>query len=258
MADTLWLLGCGNMAGAMLSRWLETGIDPGSVTIIDPALPAFDGVRTLAALPDEPTPAMLLLGVKPQMLGDVAPALAAAIGPETMLLSILAGVTHASLAARFSQAAAVVRVMPNLPVRIGKGAVALHAPDVDRAPLDALFAPLGLVEWIDDEALFDAVTVLSGSGPAFVYRFAEALAKGGAAMGLDAAQADRLARATVEGAALLAASSSDPLGSLADRVASKGGSTRVGLDVFDAGDALATLVEAALRAAEARNRELAG
>jgi pyrroline-5-carboxylate reductase len=238
--ETLWLLGCGNMAGAMLSRWLDTGMDPASVTVIDPALPQFDGVRALSTLPDEPAPAMLLLGVKPQMLRDVAQRLSEALGPETILLSILAGTTYDSLAARFPQAKAIVRVMPNLPVRIGKGAVALHAPGVARAPLDTLFAPL------------------SGSGPAFVYRFAEALAKGGAAMGLDAAQADRLARATVEGAALLAAASAEPLGALADRVASKGGSTRVGLDVLDADAALARLVEAALRASQARNRELGG
>jgi pyrroline-5-carboxylate reductase len=256
--DTLWLVGCGNMAGAMLARWLDTGMDPASITVIDPALSAFDGVRTLAALPDEPAPAMLMLGVKPQMLGDVVPVLAKAVGPETILLSILAGATHTSLATRFPNAKAIVRVMPNLPVRIGKGAVALHAPGVEREPLDRLFAPLGLVEWIEDEPLFDAVTALSGSGPAFVYRFAEALAKGGAAMGLDPAQADRLARATVEGAALLAASSAEPLGALADRVASKGGSTREGLDVLDAETALEKLVDAALRASKARNRELAG
>ncbi len=255
--ETLWLIGCGTMAGAMLSRWLETGRDPATVTVIDPAMPQIDGVTTLAVLPDAPPPVMLMLGIKPQMLGDVAPALARAVGPATTLLSILAGVTRPSLVARFPEAGAVVRVMPNLPVRIGKGAVALHAPGVARAPLDALFAPLGLVEWIDDEALFDAVTALSGSGPAFVYRFAEALAQGGAAMGLGADQADRLARATVAGAAALAAASTDPLALLADRVASKGGSTRVALDVFDADAALMTLVTAALRAAEARNRELA-
>jgi len=255
--DTLWLLGCGNMAGAMLARWLDTGMDAGNVTVIDPALPDFAGVRMLASLPDEAPPAYFMLGVKPQMLDAVAGDVANAVGPETTLLSILAGVRHASLAERFAEAGQIVRVMPNLPVRIGKGAVALHAPGSDRAPLDALFAPLGLVEWIDDESLFDAVTALSGSGPAFVYRFAEALVKGGSAMGLDPDQADRLARATVEGAALLAAQSPEPLATLADRVASKGGSTREGLNVFDEDAALMTLVETALKAAEARNRELA-
>ena len=246
------------MAGAMLSRWLATGMDAQRLTVIDPALPDFTGVRVLATLPDEEPPTQLLLGVKPQMLTDVATRVAQAVGPETQLLSILAGVRHATLVAHFPSAASAVRVMPNLPVAIGQGAVALYAPGIPRAPLDALFAPLGLVEWVDEEALFDAVTALSGSGPAFLYRFAEALAKGGTALGLDSAQADRLARATVAGAGALARASLDPLATLADRVASKGGSTRVGLDVLDAEAILDRTVAAALAASEARNRELAG
>jgi pyrroline-5-carboxylate reductase len=255
--SAFWIVGCGAMAGAMLSRWLATGMRADDVTVIDPALPAYEGVRVVASLPDEPPPARLMLGVKPQMLGEVAPWVSRAVGPQTQLLSILAGIEHATLVTRFPRAGSVVRVMPNLPVAIGQGAVALHAPGVDRVALDALFVPLGLVEWIDDEALFDAVTALSGSGPAFLYRVAEALAAGGAAMGLDPAQADRLTRATVAGAAALAASSQEPLATLADRVASKGGSTRAGLNVLDEADALSGLVRAALEAAEARNRELA-
>ena len=256
--EPFWIVGCGAMAGSMLSRWLDTGtLEPASVTVIDPARPKLPGVRSLAALPDEAPPTRLMLGVKPQMLGDVAAQVAAVVGPGTQLLSILAGTRHATLAAQFDRAAAVVRVMPNLPVAIGQGAVALHAPGVDRAPLDTLFAPLGLVEWIDDEQLFDAVTALSGSGPAFLYRFAEALAKGGVAMGLDEAQADRLARATVAGAAALAKASPETLAALADRVASKGGSTREGLNALDKHAALDRVVAAALRAAEARNRALA-
>jgi len=117
--------------------------------------------------------------------------------------------------------------------------------------------PLGLVEWIDDEHLFDAVTALSGSGPAFLYRFAQAMAEGGVALGLAPDVADRLARATVAGGALLAKGSPEALSTLADRVASKGGSTRSGLDVLDDQNGLNVLVAAALRAAEARNHELA-
>lgn len=244
------------MAGAMLSRWLATGMEAASVTVIDPALPVFAGVLAVATLPDEAPPAMLMLGVKPQMLGDLAPVVGRAVGPETVVLSILAGIRHATLVEAFPQAAQMVRVMPNLPVVIGEGAVALHAPGAGRADVTALMAPLGLVEWIDDEGQFDAVTALSGSGPAFVYRFAQALAEGGAALGLSPDLANRLARATVAGAASLAKASPEPLGTLADRVASKGGSTRVGLDVLDEGAALATLVAAALKAAETRNREL--
>jgi pyrroline-5-carboxylate reductase len=251
-----WLVGCGAMAGAMLSRWLATGMDAARVTVIDPALPSFPGARVLAELPDEAPPALLMLGVKPQMLADVAPRVAPVVAEQTTLLSILAGTRHATLANAFPSARQVIRVMPNLPVAIGEGAVALHAPGADRAAITALMAPLGLVEWIDDEGLFDAVTALSGSGPAFLYRFAGALAAGGVALGLAPEVADRLARATVAGAASLAKASREPLGALADRVASKGGSTRVGLDVLDQDDALKALAAAALKAAADRNREL--
>lgn len=255
--NPLWLIGCGNMAGAMLSRWLATGMDPARVTVIDPVATRTD-VRVLRAVPDEVPPTMLMLGVKPQMLGDVAPGLQGATS-GAMLLSILAGITTATLSETFPTASAVLRVMPNLPVAIGKGVVGLHGAlgDEDRTAAIVLMSPLGLVEWIADEAHFDAVTALSGSGPAFVYRFIDSLAKGGAALGLPADQAARLALATVEGAALLAAGSDVSPAEFADRVASKGGSTRRGLDVLDADDALVRLATAALAAAEARNREMA-
>ncbi len=251
-----WLVGCGAMAGAMLSRWLATGMDAALVTVIDPALPDFPGVRVLAEMPKESPPAQLMLGIKPQMLDEVVPRVAPFVGAHTTLLSILAGKRHATLSQAFPAARQVVRVMPNLPVAIGEGAVALHAPGADHAAISALMAPLGLVEWIDDEGLFDAVTALSGSGPAFLYRFAEALTAGGAALGLAPDVADRLARATVAGAASLARASTAPLGTLADRVASRGGSTRVGLDVLDHDDALKALATRALKAAAERNREL--
>ena len=255
--NSLWIIGCGNMAGAMLSRWLGAGMDAARVTVIDPAATR-DDVRVLRSLPDEPAPTMLMLGIKPQMLGDVAPGLQAATD-GAMLVSILAGTTTATLAQAFSKARAILRVMPNLPVAIGKGVVGLYGAlaDDDRTAANTLMAPLGLVEWIADEAHFDAVTALSGSGPAFVYRFIDALAQGGISTGLPADQAARLALATVEGAGLLAAGSDVSPADLADRVASKGGSTRTGLDVLDAGDALVQLLHKALAAAETRNREMA-
>jgi pyrroline-5-carboxylate reductase len=241
----------------MLSRWLDAGMDPARVTVIDPAATRSD-VRVLREVPDEAPPTMLMLGVKPQMLGDIAPGLQGAT-PGTLLISILAGTTTQTLAEIFPQSRAVLRAMPNLPVAIGKGVVGLHGAlsDEDRVAADTLMAPLGLVEWIANEAHFDAVTALSGSGPAFVYRFIDALAQGGAALGLPADQAARLALATVEGAGLLAAGSDVSPAELADRVASKGGSTREGLDVFDEGAALVRLATVALKAAQQRNHELA-
>jgi len=252
----IWLVGCGNMAGAMLSRWLATGLDPAAVTVIRPSgrVPAA-GVRTLTRLPAAPPPALLLLAVKPQRLADVQPAVAAAVGPETELVSILAGTELAALRALFPAAGRIVRAMPNTPVALGRGVVALCG-DRDGAAA-RLMAPLGLVEWIADEARFDAVTALAGSGPAFLFRMIDALAQGGAGLGLDPDQAERLAIATVDGAAGLAAAGEARPQVLADRVASPGGMTRAGLDVLDADDRLARLIAETLAATAARGRALA-
>lgn len=258
---TIWLIGCGNMAGAMLRRWVESGtIDPAGVTVIDPGTPQVPaGVRRETRLPDEGMPDAVMLGVKPQMLDDIAATLAPRIKGVKLLLSILAGVETASLDKRFD-AGAIVRVMPNLPVALGHGAVGLYGAAPDSAAgeaASALMAPLGLVEWVADEALFDAVTALSGSGPGFVYRFIDALADAGEAIGLPADQALRLATATVEGAAMMAAGADETPATLADRVASPGGSTREGLNVLDADDALRRLLTRTLIAARDRNVELA-
>ena len=250
----MWLVGCGNMAGAMLRRWIEAGsLAPEAVFVVnrqDRDLPA--GVRQGRAFPTDTAPSpYLLLGVKPQQL-DAIPALPAL--PGTTLISILAGVDSATLERRFPDYA-VVRAMPNLPVALGKGVVALHG--TRSAEIDALMRPLGLAEWIEDEALFDAVTALAGSGPGFVYRFIDALADAGAALGLPAGQAQRLALATVEGAGLLASEAGEPPALLADRVASPGGSTREGLNILDRDDALKTLLRDTLAAATRRNAQMA-
>lgn len=257
---TLWLIGCGNMAGAMLRRWIAAGAVRGEDVFVlnrsDRELP--EGVRQGRVLPDGPLPEAVMLGIKPQQLDGIAAQIADRITGVPMLVSILAGVEEAALAARFD-ARAIIRAMPNLPVEIGKGVVALHSDSADaaaRAGAGALMAPLGLVEWVD-VAQFDAVTALAGSGPAFVYRFIDALAEAGAAVGIPADQALRLALATVEGGALLAAQASDSPAALADKVASPGGSTRKGLDVLDADAALVRLLTATLEASERRNAEMA-
>ncbi|MFD1611839.1 pyrroline-5-carboxylate reductase [Sphingomonas tabacisoli] len=256
----IWLVGCGNMAGAMLRRWLEAGLPPEPVTVIRPSgvAPA-PGVRTLTAMPQgETPPRVLMLGVKPQKLGDVADAVANVVGPDTLLISILAGTELATLKQRFSKARAVVRAMPNTPVAMGRGVVALHGDaGARRGDVETLMRPLGLVEWIADEAQFGLATALAGSGPAFLFRFIDAMASAGAALGLPAQQALRLAVATVDGAAGLAAGSDETPATLADRVASSGGMTRKGLDVLDEGRALETLLVHTLEAAERRGREMA-
>lgn len=257
---TLWLIGCGNMAGAMLRRWIDAGsVAPEQLFVLDRhelALPS--GVRQGRALPADGLPDAVMLGVKPQQLDDVAAALAQRLAGIPLLLSILAGVEEPALAARFD-AGAIVRVMPNLPVALGKGVVALNSLSADaqaRQAVDHLMHPLGQVEWIKADQ-FDAVTALAGCGPAFLYRFVEALTAGATDLGLPADQALRLALATVEGAAAMAAAADDEPGVLADRVASPGGSTREGLNVLDADRALNRLLAATLAASARRNAQMA-
>ena len=252
----LWLVGAGNMAGAMLRRWVDAGTDPATVTAVDPGTPQLPaGVRHFLDPPAGAAPDTLLLGVKPQLLDVATQAWAGT--PTRLLVSILAGVDLATLRTRFPKAQAIVRAMPNLPVALGRGVVALYGDEHARTSAEALMAPLGLVEWIDREDQFDAVTALSGCGPGFTYRFIDALAAAGTALGLSAEQAQRLAVATVDGAGALAAASEESPATLADRVASPGGATREGLNVLDRDDALVRLLTETLRAAAARSAEMA-
>jgi pyrroline-5-carboxylate reductase len=256
---SILILGCGNMGGAMLAVGLRGGLAPGRFTVVDPLLAeAPAGVRLLRDVPQERFD-LVLLGIKPQLLDEVAPALGRVAGEGTVLLSILAGVEIESLAARAS-GAAIVRIMPNLAAAIGKSPLGLYAQRLDdarRAALQALLAPLGTCEWLAREDQLDAVTALAGSGPAFVYRFIAALADGGTELGLDPTQSQRLALAMVAGAASLAATSNEDPTELARRVTSPGGTTAAGLAVLDADTALARLIAETLRAARDRGAELA-
>ncbi len=247
----------------MLAGWLRGGLEASRFTVVDPMMAqAPNGVRLLRDLSEDggaPFDA-ILLGVKPQMLDAVAPQLAPLVGSGTVLLSILAGVELASLAARFPQAGALVRIMPNLAAAIGKSPMGLAGHGLDaagQARVTALLAPLGTPEWLASEGLLNAVTALGGSGPAFVYRFIDALTQGGAEIGLPADQALRLALATVEGAAALAAASEHSPAELARRVASPGGTTEAGLKVLDERGAIARLIAATLTAARDRSVEMA-
>lgn len=255
-----WLVGCGNMAGAMLEGWLAAGLDPRQVTVIDPAAAPREGVRTLTGLPEDEVPALVMLGVKPQMLDTVAPGLAPVLDSHTILISILGGTELASLRARFPACDTIVRAMPNTPVRIRKGVIALYSDSPDeraRAVADSLMRPLGSVDWLADENLFDRITALSGCGPAFLFRFMDALAGAAATLGVPRDQAERFALAMVEGAGALAAAAGESPGKLADRVASPGGSTRKGLDVLDKDGRLARLMLETLEASVRRDREMA-
>jgi len=260
MFGRIILFGYGTMAAAMLEGWLAAGLEPERFTVYNPRpKPAPAGVQFATELPDGPFD-MLVLGVKPQKLGEVAGAAASLAGPETVLVSILAGVDLAALARRFPRARGIARMMPNLAVAIGKSPNALVGRGLDEAAhagLTDMAQRLGSAEWLTDEAQFDLVTALAGSGPGFVYRFIDALASGAAALGLEPEQAERLAVQMVEGAVALAAASDASPGELARRVASPGGMTQRGLDVLDEDRALEALVARCLAATRDRGRELA-
>ncbi len=252
MVRNLLIIGCGNMGGAMLAGWLAAGEAPSRFAVLDPALAeAPEGValyRDAAEVPGAHD--AVLLGFKPQQLASLAPGLQA-LTEGRAVFSLLAGITLDQLAAAFPRAEAHVRVMPNLAARINKSPVILAERTLGVPARDAafaLFGTLGSAVWLEDEAQFDLVTALAGSGPGFVYRFIDALAGAAIDLGLDRPTADALALATVEGAAALAAASDASPATLADRVASPGGMTREGLNVLDEGAALRRLLTDTLAA----------
>lgn len=260
------LVGAGKMGGALLDGWLALGLDPRKVAVFEPqpspdiAAQAIGGLRLN---PDPATlrPAAIVVAVKPQAAPAVVPALAA-VAADAVVISIMAGRTLAFLASMLGERTAAVRAMPNTPAAIGRGmtvAVAnARATAQQRDLAHRLLAATGLVEWVEEEALLDAVTAVSGSGPAYVFLLAECLAQAGVAAGLPAALAARLARETVAGAGeLLHRSPLDPA-TLRQNVTSPGGTTAAALAVLMGADGLAALLEKAVAAATQRSRELAG
>ncbi len=260
MSESLVLVGCGNMGGAMAAGWVAQGRGA-AVTVIEPVaarVPA--GVRHCADPADLSPPDVLVLAIKPQMLDAAAVALAHLVGPRTILLSILAAVEITTLRHYFPGARAVVRAVPNLPAAIGAGITALAAQGLDSvgtALVTELCRPLGPVVWLDREAQIDAATSVSGCGPAFLFRFADAVVRAGVDQGLSADQARQLFAATMVGAGRMLLAGTESPGEMARRVASPGGVTLAGLAVLDDDDALARLVSATLAAAAARSAEMA-
>jgi pyrroline-5-carboxylate reductase len=258
----LLMIGCGNMAGAMLEGWLAAGADPRLITVVRPSgVQPAPAIRTLTALPEDEVPALVLLGVKPQKLGEVAPTLAPALRPGTILVSILAGTTLATLRGHFPALRTVVKAMPNLPVSLGRGVTGLHGDalgdEAGKAEVERLMRALGHVEWFEDEELFAVGSALTAAAPAFLYRFIDALAAAGEELGLPADQAVRLATLMAEGAGMLAARAQASPKALARRVASPGGTTEAGLAVLDEEDGLKALMLRTLGASRRRGREIA-
>ena len=262
------LVGCGKMGGALLEGWLERGVAPGfAVVEPGPGAEIFARRREVRLYQNaveidlDLRPAVIVLAVKPQAMDGVVDHYRRFASPETVFLSIAAGKTLAYFARHLGAGAAVIRAMPNTPAAIGRGiTVGCPNPHVSAAQIalcDRLLAAAGEVAWVDDEALIDAVTAVSGSGPAYVFLLIECLAKAGIAAGLPSELALRLARATVAGAGELARLSSEPAESLRQNVTSPGGTTRAALDVLMAADGLEALMTKAVAAAALRSRELA-
>ena len=250
------LLGCGKMGGAMLAGWLSKGLSPAAVHVIDPAPSDWlrgTGVALNAELP--PSPALAMIAVKPQKMGDALPALRGL--RDTLFVSVAAGTPIAGFEAAFGAGTRIVRAMPNTPAAIGRGITAIvgnaaaTAADLDLA--EGLLAAVGEVVRLDAEEQMDAVTGLSGSGPAYVFHMIETLRDAGVAQGLPEALALRLARATVAGAGALALEGAEP-GRLRADVTSPNGTTQAGLEVLMA--ELPDLVARTVAAAADRSREL--
>ena len=263
ITGTIALAGAGKMGGAMLSGWLGGGLDAKRVMVIEPAPSA--EIAALAAKGARLNPKdvgrieTLVIAVKPQSFREAGAALKAHIAPSTLVVSIMAGTTIKLL--QEVCGGAVVRAMPNTPASIGRGiTVAVAAQDVSaaqRATAGALLRATGAVEWIDDESLMDAVTAVSGSGPAYVFLLAEELARAGVAAGLPEALATTLARETVAGSGELLHRSDLASGTLRQNVTSPGGTTAAALEVLMGKDGLQQLMIRAIAAATARSKELA-
>jgi pyrroline-5-carboxylate reductase len=265
LTDTIVLVGAGKMGGAMLAGWLAQGLDARRVAVIEPhPSPEIDalvnnGIRLNPSPKDLGLVATLVIAVKPQTFGQAGAMLKPFAAPDTLVISIMAGTTIASIEAACG--GCVVRAMPNTPAAIGRGiTVAVPANSVSaaqRTTADALLRATGSVEWVADESLMDAVTAVSGSGPAYVFLLAEELARAGIEAGLPAELATRLARETVAGSGELLHRSDVAASTLRQNVTSPGGTTAAALQVLMGPQGMQSLLTDAVAAATKRSKELA-
>lgn len=267
MSNTILLIGCGNMGFAMMRGWLKENPSL-NVHVVEPAEALRDraasagasAVETIAALPDELSPDLVVLAVKPAMIRTVLEECGAFANRGATFVSVAAGVTTSAMASALPANAAIIRCMPNTPAAIGEGMMVLYARDgvsqEARELTTALFKTSGAVAWIDDETHMDAVTAISGSGPAYVFHFIEALIEAGTKLGLPDDIATLLAKQTVLGAARLAATSGENPGTLREQVTSPNGTTAAALNVFMSVDRTKKLVAEATEAARDRSIEL--
>ena len=247
------------MAGAMVDGWRSGGVDLSGAIAIRPSETPVEGVRTVTSMAEagEP-PKLAILGFKPQKLDEVAPEFGRLLTEETVVVSILAGVEASTLRSRFLRARSIIRAMPNLPVSIRRGVIALYSDDADdplRSQLSELAAMLGYALWTNSEATLAAIGSLAGAGPAYSARFIAALAKAGVERGLPDSLSSTIALETVLGTAWLGAASREAMDEIARRVASPNGTTEAGLAVLD--PHLDNLIAATIDAAARRSAELA-
>jgi len=271
MSPTLVLAGGGKMGGALLSGWLDRGMDAAAMTVVAPhpdiasSLARRHGVAVVAApeaIAADIRPDVVVFAVKPQVIGTVVPGYTRFVGAGTVFLSIAAGTTIATFEETLGSDGAVVRAMPNTPAAVRRGITVACANSrttaEQRALCNRLLEAVGAVAWVEDEALMDPVTAVSGSGPAYVFYLVECLTAAGVDAGLPADLAQRLARTTVAGAGELLHRSEDPAEVLRRNVTSPGGTTAAALEVLMDQRGLQPLISAAVKAARKRSQELAG
>ncbi len=259
----LVLLGCGKMGSAMLQGWLADGLPAASVWVIDPKPSDWlqsTGVQINSALPTNP--AIVLIAVKPQMMGDALPAIAAMGNGKTLFVSVAAGTPIAAFEAALGAQSPIIRAMPNTPAAVGRGVTAIigntHASDAQTDLAQGLLSAVGQVVRLEEESQMDAVTGVSGSGPAYVFHMIECLAAAGEAQGLAPDLAMQLAKATVAGSGALAEAAEETPAQLRVNVTSPNGTTQAGLEVLmNDATGLPPLVAATVKAATDRSKELA-
>lgn len=264
-AGSVLLVGAGKMGMAMAAGWIRAGLPGAALTLVDPnaheSVAAFAHDTGATLHPDIPAQPqrVIILAVKPQVMDTVLEQVKPHVGEDTLILSIAAGISIAKFAAGLGTER-VVRSMPNTPAQLGKGitgAVAASAvTGADRDLAQALLEAAGEVIWLDDEALIDSVTAVSGSGPAYVFYLVEALAAAGEKQGLTSEQAMKLARQTIVGAAALLEADPSEAAQLRRNVTSPAGTTQAALDVLMADDGLQPLMDRAVAAARLRSEEL--
>lgn len=268
MAENVVLVGCGNMGFAMLKGWLDAGVlKPGQVQVVEPtdalreraAGLGVEAVANASRLPADLAPRVILVAVKPQVMGDVLPAYERFARTATFV-SVAAGITVAFFEKNLGKDAAIIRTIPNTPAAIGKGMIVTYrnsnVEDEDARFVNTLLKTSGAVASVADESLIDAVTAVSGSGPAYVFHFIECLTEAAVAAGIERSTAELLAMQTVYGAGALAASSKDTPTTLREQVTSPNGTTAAALNVLMGENRMQKLVTEAVDAAHQRAIEL--